>query len=174
MNRMGEPRITAEILLVEDNQSDLELALRALGKHRISDVCVARDGLEALDFIFCQGPFSARSIADQPRVVLLDLKLPLIDGIEVLRRIRADSRTHSIPIVALTSSDREADVALMYQLGVNSYIRKPTDFNQFADAIKMVGAYWLTVNQPLLSGSKGAMTPRLSRVPAEARYRQSA
>ena len=171
---MGELRTTAEILLVEDNQSDLELALRALAKHGIADVCVARDGVEALDFLFCQGPFSTRCIIDQPRVILLDLKLPLIDGIEVLRRIRADSCTHFIPVVALTSSDREADVALMYQLGVNSYIRKPTDFNQFADAIKMVAAYWLTVNHPLPGSSKNVLTPSASQVSAGVGYRQSA
>jgi two-component system response regulator len=137
-----------DILLVEDNPSDLEVALRALKEHNVSEnVQVARDGEEALDFIFCQGSFAGRSQDELPRVILLDLKLPLIDGMEVLRRVRADARTRNVPVVVLTSSTEERDVVESYALGVNSYIAKPVDFDQFQDAMKAIGMYWLTLNR---------------------------
>jgi two-component system, response regulator len=139
-----------EILLVEDNPSDLEVALRALKEQNMcNNVQVARDGEEALDFIFCQGPFAGRRLDELlPRVILLDLKLPLIDGLEVLRQIRADARTRHVPVVVLTSSTEERDVVESYALGVNSYITKPVDFDQFRDAMKTIGMYWLMLNRP--------------------------
>ena len=138
-----------EILLVEDNPSDLEVALRALKEQNLcNNVQVARDGEEALDFIFCQGPFAGRRPDELPRVILLDLKLPLIDGLEVLRQIRADARTRHVPVVVLTSSTEERDVVESYALGVNSYITKPVDFDQFRDAMKTIGMYWLMLNRP--------------------------
>ena len=138
-----------EILLVEDNRSDLELALRALREQNIcNNVDVARDGAEALDFVFCRGKFAGRSMTDLPKVILLDLKLPLVDGMEVLRQIRADSRTRHVPVVVLTSSCEERDVVESYSLGVNSYIQKPVDFDQFKNAMKTIGMYWLLLNRP--------------------------
>ena len=138
-----------EILLVEDNPSDLEVALRALKEQNLcNNVQVARDGEEALDFMFCRGPFAARRPDELPRVILLDLKLPLIDGMEVLRQIRADARTRHVPVVVLTSSTEERDVVESYALGVNSYIAKPVDFDQFSDAMRTIGMYWLLLNRP--------------------------
>ena len=138
-----------EILLVEDNPSDLEVALRALREHKLcNNVQVARDGEEALDFIFCQGPHASRRLDELPRVILLDLKLPLIDGLEVLRQIRADARTRNVPVVVLTSSTEERDVVESYALGVNSYIAKPVGFEQFTDAMQAIGMYWLMLNRP--------------------------
>jgi CheY-like chemotaxis protein len=138
-----------EILLVEDNPSDLELALRALQQQNLcNNVQVARDGEEALDFIFCQGAFAGRRANELPRVILLDLKLPLIDGMEVLRQVRGDARTRHVPVVVLTSSTEERDVVESYALGVNSYIAKPVDFDQFMDAMKAIGLYWLMLNRP--------------------------
>jgi two-component system response regulator len=138
-----------EILLVEDNPSDLEVALRALKEQNLcNNVHVARDGEEALDFIFCQGPFAGRRPDELPRLILLDLKLPLIDGLEVLRQIRGDARTRNVPVVVLTSSTEERDVVESYALGVNSYITKPVDFDQFRDAMQMIGMYWLMLNRP--------------------------
>lgn len=138
-----------EIFLVEDNPSDLEVALRALKEQNLcNNVQVARDGEEALDFIFCRGPFAGRRMDDLPRVILLDLKLPLIDGLEVLRQIRADVRTRHVPVVVLTSSTEERDVVESYALGVNSYIAKPVDFDQFSNAMRTIGMYWLLLNRP--------------------------
>lgn len=138
-----------EILLVEDNPSDLEVALRALKDQNICNkVQIARDGEEALDFIFCRGPHAGRNIDELPRVILLDLKLPLIDGLEVLRQIRADARTRRVPVVVLTSSTEERDVVESYALGVNSYIAKPVDFDQFSAAMHTIGMYWLLLNRP--------------------------
>ena len=138
-----------EILLVEDNPSDLEIALRALREHHLcNNVQVARDGEEALDFIFGRGQFSGKRVEDLPRVILLDLKLPLIEGLEVLRQIRADPRTNQAPVVVLTSSTEERDVVESYALGVNSYITKPVDFDQFKDAMHTIGMYWLLLNRP--------------------------
>jgi two-component system, response regulator len=138
-----------ELLIVEDSKSDVELALRALKKHRLANnVAVARDGAEALDFIFCEGEFAGRSIEQQPRVVLLDLNLPLVSGLEILQRIRADSRTSSVPVVVMTASTRERDLLESYRLGVNSYIVKPLDFSKLVEAMKIIGMYWLMLNRP--------------------------
>ena len=138
-----------EILLVEDNPSDLELTLRALKDHNLcNQIQVARDGEEALDFIFCRGKFSGKRADELPRLILLDLKLPLVDGLEVLRRVRADPRTHHVPVVVLTASTEERDVVDSYALGVNSYISKPVDFDQFREAMRVIGMYWLLLNRP--------------------------
>lgn len=137
-----------EILLVEDNPQDLELAMRALQKARLANrIHVARDGAEALEYIFCEGPHAARKIAQTPKLVMLDLKLPKIDGLEVLRRIKGDPRTKSIPVVVLTSSKEQNDVLESYQLGVNSYIVKPVNFERFTEAVANIGLYWLLLNQ---------------------------
>ena len=138
-----------EILLVEDSTEDLELAVRALRKANLTNhIEVARDGAEALDFIFCEGRHAARKIADAPKVILLDLKLPKVDGLEVLQRIKADPRTRHIPVVVLTSSQEQSDVVKSYRLGVNSYIVKPVNFDSFAAAVQQLGMYWLLLNQP--------------------------
>lgn len=138
-----------ELLLVEDNPQDLELALRALRKASLANhIQVARDGTEALDFVFGTGVFAGRTITDGPKVIVLDLKLPKVDGLEVLRRIKGDPRTKAIPVVVLTSSKEQRDVVESYQLGVNSYIVKPVNFERFAEAVREVGRYWLTLNQP--------------------------
>jgi two-component system response regulator len=138
-----------ELLLVEDNPLDLELTLRALRKaNRSNGIHVIRDGAEALKFIFCEGPHAARRITDSPKVILLDLKLPKIDGLEVLERIRGDARTKMIPIVMFTSSKAQTDVVKSYQLGANSYIVKPVDFERFTEAVRDVCLYWLELNLP--------------------------
>ncbi len=137
-----------EILLVEDNPNDVELTLRALQKQNLSNkVFVVKDGAEALDFIFASGAYSQRKVEKRPKVVLLDLKLPKVDGIEVLRRIKADSRTSPIPVVMLTSSQEERDVVNSYNLGVNSYIVKPVDFSSFVHAVSELGIYWGVLNK---------------------------
>lgn len=137
-----------EILLVEDNPDDLELALHALRREKLANhIEVARDGEEALDFIFCRAKYAHRNFNHQPRLILLDLKLPKVDGLQVLREIKDDPRTKAIPVVILTSSREEKDLVEGYRLGVNSYIQKPVDFEQFRDSIKSVGLYWLVVNQ---------------------------
>jgi len=137
-----------EILLVEDNPNDVELTLRALQKQNLaSKVFVVNDGAEALDFIFATGGFSQRKIEHRPKVILLDLKLPKIDGIEVLRRIKADERTKHTPVVMLTSSQEERDVLNTYNLGVNSYIVKPVDFSSFVRAVAELGVYWGFLNK---------------------------
>jgi len=138
-----------EILIVEDNPHDLELTLRALQKHRLANRIMAlTDGAAALDFLFARGDWSERDIADGPRVVFLDLKLPKIDGAEVLRQIKSDPRTRSIPVVIVTSSAEERDRMESYQLGVNSYVVKPIEFEAFAKTIAELGFYWLAVNTP--------------------------
>ncbi|CAN5917314.1 response regulator [soil metagenome] len=138
------------ILLVEDNPSDEELTLRALKKSNILNrVVVVRDGAEALDWLFRTGSHAERSTDEVPQVILLDLKLPKIDGLEVLRSIRADERTKLLPVVVLTSSIQEQDVVASYGLGANSYVRKPVDFTQFVDAVRQLGLYWLVINQPI-------------------------
>lgn len=145
---MNEPN-AVELLLVEDNPQDLELALRALRKaHLANFIHVARDGAEALEFVFCAGPHAARRITDAPKVILLDLKLPKIDGLEVLKRIKGDVRTRMIPIVVLTSSKEQSDVVASYQLGVNSYIVKPVNFERFTESVRELGLFWLLLNQP--------------------------
>jgi two-component system response regulator len=137
-----------EILLVEDNANDAELALYALKKHHIANhVEIVRDGAEALDYVFCTGAYVHRRIEDVPRVVLLDLKLPKVDGLEVLRRIKSDPHTCPIPVVVLTSSQEERDIVESYKLGVNSYIVKPVDFEQFVEAVRQLGLYWVVLNQ---------------------------
>lgn len=136
------------ILLVEDSPDDEELTLRALKKNNIlNEVVVARDGAEAVDWLFGTGAHEGRDTSVQPVVVLLDLKLPKLDGLEVLRRIRADERTELLPVVMLTSSKEEQDIINSYKLGANSYIRKPVDFTQFAEGIKQLGLYWLVLNE---------------------------
>jgi len=140
---------TVEILLVEDNPNDVELALHALKKNNIANrIEVVRDGAEALNFIFCTGAYAQRSIDHAPKVILLDLKLPKVDGLEVLRQIKSDPRTRAIPVVVLTSSREESDIVESYNLGVNSYIVKPVDFEQFTEAVHTLGLYWLLLNQP--------------------------
>ncbi|HLJ10878.1 MAG TPA: response regulator [Planctomycetaceae bacterium] len=137
-----------QILLVEDNPNDIKLAMHAFKTNNIANVVhVVHDGAEALEFIFCTGRYAGRNIENGPKVVLLDLKLPLIDGIEVLRRIRADARTQRTPIVIMTSSKEENDICDSYDLGVNSYIVKPVDFDQFTNVVRHLGYYWLLLNQ---------------------------
>ena len=137
-----------EILLVEDNPNDVELTMRALKKQSLANkVFVVKDGAEALEFMFATGSFAARKIENRPRVVLLDLKLPKVDGIEVLRRIKADDRTKHTPVVMLTSSQEERDVIDTYNLGVNSYIVKPVDFSNFVHAVSELGVYWGLLNK---------------------------
>jgi two-component system response regulator len=137
------------ILLVEDNADDVALTFRALKKNNIrNQLVVAHDGAEALDYLFGTGQYSGRDLNLMPQVVLLDLNLPKIDGLEVLRRLRADERTKLMPVVILTSSDEEQDRFKGYNLGANSYVRKPVDFNQFIEAIRQLGLYWLILNEP--------------------------
>jgi two-component system response regulator len=141
--------ITRNIYLIEDNPSDVALTMRALKRNRISnELLVAEDGQAALDLIFCQGEHASRDLAKLPTLILLDLKLPKVDGHEVLRRIRACERTRRIPVVILTSSKEDEDIARAYDLGANSYIRKPVDFGQFLEAVAHLGLYWLVLNEP--------------------------
>jgi len=143
------------ILLVEDNPDDEALTLRALKKNNIqNDVVVARDGVEALDYLFGTGKHAGRDTSVTPSVTLLDLKLPKIDGLEVLKKIRADDRTKFMPVVILTSSKEEQDLINGYKLGANSYIRKPVDFSQFIEAVRQLGLYWLLLNEAAPLGSR--------------------
>jgi two-component system, response regulator len=138
-----------QILLVEDNPKDVKLTLHALREDNLANrIQVARDGEEALDFLFCRGEFGSRSFDHPPRVVLLDLKLPKVDGLEVLRTVKGDTRTHAIPVVVLTSSSEERDLVESYKLGVNAYIQKPVEFDAFRQAVKQLGLFWLVVNVP--------------------------
>jgi two-component system response regulator len=138
-----------DILLVEDNQDDMDLALHALKREKLANhIFVARDGEEALDFLFCRGAFAHRSFEHPPKLVLLDLKLPKVDGMEVLKQVKSDPRTKTIPVVIMTSSKEERDLVASYHLGANSYIQKPVDFEQFRETVKTVGLYWLVINQP--------------------------
>lgn len=137
-----------DILLVEDSKDDAELAIHALRRENLANnIYTARDGEEALDFLFCRGPFAERSFDHPPKLVLLDLKLPKVDGIEVLKQLKNDPRTRFIPVVILTSSKEERDLVHSYELGVNSYIQKPVDFEQFRQTVKAVGLYWMVINQ---------------------------
>jgi len=136
------------ILLVEDNPDDEELTMRALKKNNlVNEIIVARDGLEALDYLFGQGQYASRDVKLMPQVILLDLKLPKLDGLGVLRRLRGDERTKLLPVVILTSSNEEKDRIDGYNLGANSYVRKPVDFNQFSEAARQLGLYWLVLNE---------------------------
>jgi two-component system response regulator len=138
------------ILLVEDNANDEFLTIRALKKYNVAnDVAITRDGVEALDYIFGTGTYAGRDVKELPVVMLLDLKLPKIDGLEVLRRVRADERTKLIPVVILTSSNEERDVINGYKLGTNSYVQKPVDFTAFVDAVGQLGVYWFMLNEPV-------------------------
>jgi len=137
-----------EILLVEDNPNDAELAIRALNKHRLANNLVhVSDGAEALDYLFARGEYAGRDIENRPKLILLDLKLPKVDGIEVLRAIKADPRVSLTPVVVLTTSREEKDIVETYRLGVNSYIVKPVDFEKFVDVVKELGYYWLLLNE---------------------------
>jgi two-component system, response regulator len=139
---------TSPILLVEDNSDDEALTLRALKKNNIhNEVVVARDGVEALDYLFGTGPHAERDLTTMPQLILLDLKLPKIDGLQVLQRLRADQRTRLLPVVILTSSKEQQDLIEGYSLGANSYIRKPVDFTQFIDSVRQLGLYWLILNE---------------------------
>ena len=145
MNNTGP----VEILLVEDNPQDLELTLRALKKANLANrIHIARDGAEALEFIFCEGSHAGRRIDDAPKVIFLDLKLPKVDGLEVLKRVKNDPRTKNIPVTMLTSSKEQRDIVESYNLGVNSYIVKPVNFEGFSTAVQSLGFYWLLLNQP--------------------------
>ena len=143
---------TVDILLVEDSQDDIDLALHALRQDKLANsIFVVRDGEEAVDFLFCRGQFSDRSFEHPPKLVLLDLKLPKIDGLQVLKQLKNDSRTSAIPVVIMTSSKEERDLVEGYKSGVNSYIQKPVDFEQFRKTVKTLGLYWLVVNQSPLN-----------------------
>ena len=138
-----------EILLVEDNPTDAELAIRALKKSNLANKLVwVKDGAEALDFLFATGAYAERNVSCPPKVVLLDLRLPKVDGMDVLRKVKEDQRTRTIPVVVLTSSKEDRDVAESYKLGVNSYISKPVEFDEFAKTVSELGLYWLLVNRP--------------------------
>jgi CheY-like chemotaxis protein len=143
---LAEPKVV-EILLVEDNPSDAELTLHAFRKSKLAnEVQLVRDGAEALDFLFCRGPFSARRFDSPPNLVLLDLKLPKVDGLQVLEQVKGDARTKAIPVIVLTSSKEETDLVKSYKLGVNSYIQKPVNFGEFQDVVQQLGIYWLLLN----------------------------
>ena len=143
------PDDAVEILLVEDNPADVELTLRALGRHNLANrVFVVGDGAEALDYLFATGTYAGRGANGTPRVVFLDLKLPKVSGLDVLRRVKSDERTKRIPVVVLTSSNEERDIVISYELGGNSYVVKPVDFERFSEAIQELGLYWLVVNRP--------------------------
>ena len=138
-----------DILLAEDSQDDVDLALHTLRREKLANnIFVARDGQEALDFLFCRGAFTHRSFEHPPKLVLLDLKLPKVNGMEVLKQVKSDPRTKVIPVVIMTSSKEERDLVASYHLGANSYIQKPVDFEQFRETVKTVGLYWLVINQP--------------------------
>ena len=151
-----------DILLVEDNQDDVDLALHALRREKLANsIFVVRDGEEALDFLFCRGTFAPRSFEHPPKLVLLDLKLPKVDGMEVLKQVKSDPRTKTIPVVVMTSSKEERDMVASYDSGANSYIQKPVDFGQFREVVKTVGLYWLVINQP--APTNGARAPATGR-----------
>jgi CheY-like chemotaxis protein len=138
-----------DILLVEDSQNDVDLALHTLRREKLANnILVVRDGEEALDFLFCRGAFADKSFDHPPKLVLLDLKLPKVDGMELLKQIKSDPQTKTIPVVVMTSSKEERDLVASYNLGANSYIQKPVDFEEFREMVKTVGLYWLVINQP--------------------------
>lgn len=138
-----------EVLLIEDSPTDAELCTRALKKHKLAnDLVWVKDGAEALDFLFARGSYSGRDMMYPPKLVLLDLRLPKVDGLEVLRQIRADERLKTLPVVILSSSKEDRDIAESYRLGANSYVSKPVEFQEFADAVAKLGLYWLLINRP--------------------------
>jgi two-component system, response regulator len=144
-----------DILLVDDSQDDVDLTLHALRAEKLANhVFVVRDGEEALDFLFCSGPHTQRSFDHAPNLVLLDLKLPKVDGLQVLKQIKGDPRTRNIPVVMMTSSREEQDMLRGYDLGVNSYLQKPVDFDEFRKMVKLLGLYWLVTNQPPVTNGK--------------------
>jgi two-component system, response regulator len=146
---MADTDGSVDILMVEDNPNDEELTLHELRKYHLANrIHVVRDGQEALDYVFCTGRYVNRQITDQPSVILLDIKLPFVDGLEVLRRVKQDERTRTVPVVMLTSSREERDLVESYRLGVNSYIVKPVDFDQFKESARTLGMYWLLLNRP--------------------------
>ena len=146
---MNEAIKEVEILLVEDNPNDAELAIRALKKNNLANKLLwVKDGAEALDFVFATGEYAHRNVVNGPKVILLDLRLPKVDGMEVLRRVKGDERTKTIPVVVLTSSKEDRDIVESYKLGVNSFISKPVEFEAFAKTVSELGFYWLLVNQP--------------------------
>jgi two-component system response regulator len=150
MNNYSE----VEILLVEDNPDDVELTLHALRRENVANnIFAVSDGEEALEFLFCTGRYSDRSFNNPPRLVLLDLKLPMVDGLEVLKRLKEDPRTRAVPVVVLTSSKEERDLVASYNLGANSYIQKPVDFDRFREIVKSTGLYWMVTNQHPLASS---------------------
>jgi two-component system, response regulator len=158
---MMKSQLPTEILLVEDDPRDVELTTRSLEKENLcNNIHVVRDGAEALDFIFARGAYRHRQDGADPYLILLDLKLPKVDGLEVLRQIKQNARTRMIPVVALTSSREQKDLVESYRLGVNSYIQKPVDFAQFQEAVKQVGLYWLLLNEmPAVESAPKAATP---------------
>ncbi|HTA48656.1 MAG TPA: response regulator [Verrucomicrobiae bacterium] len=144
-----------DILLVDDSQDDLDLTLHALRAENLANhVFIARDGEEALDFLFCSGPHSGRSFDRPPKLVLLDLKMPKVDGMQVLMRVKGDARTRTIPVVLMTSSREERDMVGGYDLGANSYLQKPVDFDEFRKMVKLLGLYWLVTNRPPVTNGK--------------------
>jgi two-component system response regulator len=146
---MADIDSSVDILMVEDNANDEALTLHELRKYHLTNrIQIVRDGQEALEYIFCTGRYATRDIKDQPHVILLDIKLPFVDGLEILRRIKQDDRTRTIPVVMLTSSREERDLIESYRLGVNSYIVKPVDFDQFKESARTLGMYWLLLNKP--------------------------